>query len=73
MQQMDGPAQAERRPRQRALARPGGQADGKEQALCTEVLDGGVRRARADEGLEEQAHALLDLRVGIEGYAAVGV
>ena len=72
MQQMDGPAQAERRPRQLALPRPRGQADGKEQALFAEVLDGGVRGACAEEGLEEQPHALLDLRVGIEGHAAVG-
>jgi hypothetical protein len=71
MQEMDGPAQAERRPRQLPLARPCGQADGEEQPLFTEVLDGGVRGARAEEGLEEQPHALLDLRVGIEGHAAV--
>ena len=71
MQEMDGPAQAERRPCQFALARPRRQADGEEQPLFTEVLDGGVRGARAEEGLEEQPHALLDLRVGVEGHAAV--
>ena len=61
MQQMDGPAQTERRPRQLALARSRGQADGEEQPLFAEVLDRGVRGTRAEEGLEEQAHALLDL------------
>ncbi len=72
MQQMDRPAQAERRPRQLALVCPRRQAGGKEQSLFAEVLDGGMRRARTEEGLEEQPYTLLDLGVRIEGHTAIG-
>jgi hypothetical protein len=48
--------------------RAGGHARGKEQSLLAEVADRGVDRARAGEGLEEQPHALLHLRVGVEHH-----
>jgi hypothetical protein len=73
MQEVDGPTQAERGPRQLPLVRPGGQPRGEQQALFAEVLDGGMRRAGPEEGLEEQPHALLDLRVGARPTRPSGV
>ena len=63
-----GAAQRQRSPYQLPFLRPGGHARRKEQSLPAEVAYRGVERAGAGEGIEEQPHALLHLRVGIEDH-----
>ena len=45
---------------------------GEEQALLPEVPHRGARRPGSSEGLEQQAHAVLDLLVRVQHHARPG-
>ena len=50
--------------------RPDAGRRGKGEVLLVEVFDRGARRARAEEGAEEELHGALHLRVGVQHHAA---